>query len=95
MRYVTCKLNDQTNHTHCDTKNFRMVSLVVVPVKSHLPDSECCFDGHGIIGVECSSRKVLIDMIHRRDHSGDAGCAAREEERCILENLHKQLWLVS
>ena len=76
-------------------KHFRMVSFVVVPVKSHLANNKCSFDGNEIIGVKYSGCKVLINMIHGRDHSGNAGCATWEEEHHILEDLHKKSQFVS
>jgi hypothetical protein len=67
-----------------------MVCFAVVPVKGCLPDSKRRLDRHGTIGVDCCSCDVLIDMVHSRDHSGDAGCAAREEECRVLKDLDEQ-----
>jgi hypothetical protein len=68
-----------------------MISFVVVAVECCLPNSKCCFDCQWIIRVECSSCKVLVDVIHSRDHSGEVGCATREEECRVLKNLDKDL----
>ena len=67
-----------------------MISFVIVPVECRLSDSQGSFDGQGIIGVEGCSRKMLVDVVHRGNHSSDAWCAMQEEQSGVFENLDRQ-----
>lgn len=68
-----------------------MVSFIIVPIESSFPNGKRCFDCEGIHRAEHHCCKVLVDVVHGRNHCSNIGCATGEEKCCIFKNLYKKV----
>jgi hypothetical protein len=77
----------QIELTHCNPENLRLICFVVVSIERSLSKCKCSTNGDRIFGVLGCSRKVGVDMVHRRYDSADTWRVAREKECRVLEDL--------
>lgn len=71
--------NELEGYNHCDPVHLRLIRFVVVPVKSLFADCEGSLDCGRVFVANGSSGKMLVDVIHGRDDSGNAGCPSGKE----------------
>ena len=62
--------------THCNPIDVREVCFVIIVVKCLLSKSKGGTDSLGKLGVLTSCHQVLVDVVHGRNNSADAGCVA-------------------
>ena len=79
--------------THCDPVYLRVISLVVVAIKSFFSNCECGLDCERVSRVGGSHHKVLINVVHSWYDGCDAGSFSRKKQCHILKEL-KELLLV-